>query len=400
VLDIRTLFLAAGLMRLVQVIALFYVWRVHKNYGPARDWALGSLLVAAGMLLIALHDVISLDCSVIGGNLGLLGGAMLFDAGIVRACERRPPWAAGWTVLTAAMLLLAWFTIGRPSYAARSAILTSVVFVCHFYTVWTCLRVPRGPLRGTQWLVAGALAVEAVAGLVRCVDLVEHGVPGVLAESQTVAVFLLTVMSMTLLIVVALVNLTGQRLRIELDHAAQHDPLTGALNRRAFGALAGRELSRADRRAQVLSAIMLDLDHFKQVNDAHGHAAGDTVLVTVAHLVRAGLRLEDLLCRCGGEEFVAFLPDTTALQAECLAERLRETVAKTPVCHAGVVVPVTISIGVAERRRGDQGWEELMAAADKALYRAKSEGRNRVVVLEPARASAKAGGTIAAAHPA
>src|ERR1700721_745578 len=103
-------------MRLVQAISLFYVWRVHKKYRPAADWAFGSLLVAAGMLLVALRDVISPNCSIIGGNLGMLGGAMLFDAGIVRACERRPLWRAGWTILTAAMLLLVWFTIGRPSY--------------------------------------------------------------------------------------------------------------------------------------------------------------------------------------------------------------------------------------------------------------------------------------------
>ncbi len=387
-------------MRLAQAISLVYVWRVHKKYGPAADWALGSLLVAAGMLLVALRDVISPNCSIIGGNLGMLGGTMLFDAGIVRACERGPPWRAGWTILTAATLLLAWFTIGRPSYAARSVILTAVLLVGHFYAAWTCLRAPRGPLRGTQWLIAGALAVEAVVGLVRCVDLLDRGALGVLAETQVVAAFLATVMSMTLLVVVALVNLTGQRLRIELDHAAQHDPLTGALNRRAFGALADRELSRADRHAQVLSAIMLDLDHFKQVNDAHGHAAGDAVLVAVADLIRTGLRLEDLLCRCGGEEFVAFLPNTSALQAERLAERLRETIARTPIRDAGVVLPVTVSIGVAERRHGGQGWEHLMAAADKALYRAKSEGRNRVVVLEPVRTSPKAGGTIAATHPA
>jgi len=155
---------------------------------------------------------------------------------------------------------------------------------------------------------------------------------------------------------------------------ADTDALTGLLNRLGFDAAYGKELERARRYGQPLSVVMLDLDHFKRVNDQHGHAAGDQVLVGAARLVETNVRDSDAIGRWGGEEFMVLAPATSAAGAIRLAEKLRALMAATIFGPAG---PVTGSFGVAELRPGDTV-ESLLQRADAALYRAKSQGRNRV----------------------
>jgi diguanylate cyclase (GGDEF)-like protein len=160
------------------------------------------------------------------------------------------------------------------------------------------------------------------------------------------------------------------------EHARQAytDALTGVLNRLGFNGTISRELERARRYRQPLSVVILDLDHFKRVNDEHGHAAGDHVLVGVARLLETNVRQSDVIARWGGEEFVVVAPMTQADGAVQLAEKLRTLMAATPLGPSGAV---TGSFGVAEMQVGDT-IEGLLQRADKALYRAKSGGRNRV----------------------
>jgi diguanylate cyclase (GGDEF)-like protein len=124
---------------------------------------------------------------------------------------------------------------------------------------------------------------------------------------------------------------------------------------------------------------MVDIDHFKAVNDTHGHQAGDVVLLSVAQVLAQGLRGADVIGRIGGEEFAILLPDTDIDGAHELAERLRAEVAETVIPLAsGTDVPVTVSIGASSLREGDSAVDAVLARADEALYRAKRDGRNRV----------------------
>ena len=125
---------------------------------------------------------------------------------------------------------------------------------------------------------------------------------------------------------------------------------------------------------------MLDIDHFKRINDTYGHATGDAVLKYVAGLLRGSLRKIDTVGRIGGEEFAAILPGTDLAAAESLADRVRVAVAMTPAMQAGQIIPATLSIGVASMSLGDVTAEAALARADEALYRAKQRGRNRVEV--------------------
>lgn len=165
----------------------------------------------------------------------------------------------------------------------------------------------------------------------------------------------------------------------EVQKLAVTDSLTGLLNRRHFFELAEHELRRAKRYSRPLSAIMLDVDHFKQINDTYGHAVGDTVLREVAQVCMRETRNVDVLGRYGGEEFVIVLPECETHAAREVAERLRQSIAELSVNTPEGPVQVTASLGVASLSSQSMTLDALIAAADTALYSAKRGGRDNVV---------------------
>jgi len=173
--------------------------------------------------------------------------------------------------------------------------------------------------------------------------------------------------------------------RNALAHAATHDPLTGALNRRAISEALVKELSRSqrlrDRLTVGLSVGICDIDHFKAINDSMGHLAGDEVLCEVVRLLGSAVREFDHVGRMGGEEFIVIASGIEADEQESFYDRLRSVVAHNTISTKSGDVQVTISIGAVAVREGDN-MEDLLAAADSALYRAKREGRNRVSITE------------------
>ena len=165
----------------------------------------------------------------------------------------------------------------------------------------------------------------------------------------------------------------------KLERLAAVDDLTGLWNRRYFMNALDHEMERARRYGQCFSILTIDIDHFKVVNDTHGHAAGDAVLQHMAGLLKDGLRQTDMPGRVGGEEFSILLPNTGLEDAASLAERLRMTIEKTPAVYDGQALHFTVSIGLADYHRDSGSIDELMLQADKALYKAKEIGRNQVV---------------------
>ncbi|HEY4105542.1 MAG TPA: diguanylate cyclase [Polyangiaceae bacterium] len=165
----------------------------------------------------------------------------------------------------------------------------------------------------------------------------------------------------------------------ESQRLATTDPLTGLANRRALLKALQIELALAQRHALPLTFCLMDVDHFKNVNDVHGHAAGDQVLAAIGDLLRRSLRVPDVPARWGGEEFVVVLKQTDQGGALIAAERIRKAAAALEIVVNGEKIPVTVSIGVSEFCPGDTA-ETLIDRADRAMYRAKSGGRNRVEV--------------------
>nr|WP_285899550.1 sensor domain-containing diguanylate cyclase [Pseudomonas boanensis] len=166
----------------------------------------------------------------------------------------------------------------------------------------------------------------------------------------------------------------------KLLRLATTDPLTGALNRRAFEERAEQELQRARRQRTALCLALLDLDHFKRINDRHGHQTGDEVLRQFSHLCQQQARRTDLFARYGGEEFILVLPDTAAESATHLLERIRQTLECLELQSPDGPLRVSVSIGLAALTE-DQDLLGLQAAADAALYQAKERGRNRVELV-------------------
>lgn len=168
--------------------------------------------------------------------------------------------------------------------------------------------------------------------------------------------------------------------RVQALQLAEHDPLTGLFNRRGFLEHALPEHEAALRNARPLSLVLLDIDHFKDVNDRHGHDAGDRALAAVADRLRLLSRLDDIIARWGGEEFVLLLPDTSRDAAYAFAELLRADLAHMVVTLAdGSTVSMTASLGVAGAHRVSK-LDDLLRHADAALYAAKQAGRNRVII--------------------
>ncbi|MFT0862374.1 GGDEF domain-containing protein [Ancylobacter sp. G4_0304] len=168
----------------------------------------------------------------------------------------------------------------------------------------------------------------------------------------------------------------------ELEIAAFTDMLTGLPNRRRFDTLLPSRIELARRRKQALTMVMLDIDHFKNVNDHFGHEWGDEVLRHLGRMLDVHKREEDIAFRIGGEEFVVVAPHTPLEQAGALAERLRVTIEHTPLEKKGRRIAITVSLGVAQLRPEDD-LAILLARADEALYRAKHHGRNRVCLETP-----------------
>lgn len=169
-------------------------------------------------------------------------------------------------------------------------------------------------------------------------------------------------------------------LKEKFKQQARTDALTGLYNRRYFIEQAKKEFNRATRHNEELSLISIDIDHFKRVNDEFGHPAGDAVLRTIADNLQNMIRLEDTLARMGGEEFSILLPQTSNEQAICIAERIRQYHSDFPCSGlSGCLHKVTLSIGVTSMRKSDKHFDVMFSRADKALYRAKQAGRNKVL---------------------
>jgi diguanylate cyclase (GGDEF)-like protein len=179
-------------------------------------------------------------------------------------------------------------------------------------------------------------------------------------------------------------SIANIRLRETLANQSIRDSLTGLYNRRYMEEAIQNEIMRAARKRTKITIVMMDIDHFKIFNDTYGHKAGDALLVQLANLLKSSLRGSDIVCRYGGEEFIVILPETTVENTYERAEQLREDIKRMKVSYQSKALPpVTISMGIASYPDCSSDVDELFNLADTALYRAKSEGRDRVIISQP-----------------
>lgn len=235
------------------------------------------------------------------------------------------------------------------------------------------------------WLLAAPCLCAAAAAWYRALTAVLSSVQ--LSNEAAASIGLdvraaLVYMVVALAVHATLVSLVVGRLLAELRHKARHDPLTGLLNRRAMEEAIGTQMQRGRRTGETHSLLMLDVDHFKSINDRLGHSVGDLVLQNVATILQAHVRKIDHVARVGGEEFLVLMPGASLDTARPAAERLREQLAAGLPQLQEANVSLSASIGIAEWADHTEDMSRLLVRADAALYRAKAQGRNCVVASD------------------
>lgn len=366
------------------------------------SWAFA--LQAIGLLVYAWYPTSAVPSAVwpVPVSLTVLAvyGAQLAFAiqELVRAkAPSRAWWLLPWLVAAssgAGWLAPAWTWPG----ASIAQLLNAVLFGWCAALAWRAARRGHGlPLM----LMAATLAVSALsfAGWALHLWVNVIGQPSRPVRPEELSMLAWNVMaSMWLMLIggVGFILAVLSQLVRQLVDASLTDPLTQVLNRRGLERRLRTLLADRTVAPSRLGVAVIDLDHFKRINDTHGHAAGDDVLVWCARRMGAALRGADILCRAGGEEFVVVVPDADAALTRDVAERLRAAIAQAPArVRAGGSVPVTVSIGVVGADASPTGFDRALELADAALYTAKQAGRNRVVVAE--HPAGGAGGTPLAA---
>jgi len=382
-LDPRTLAAAAAFATVVQVVAMAYVWRIQFRDRAVAELTLALLLVvcSAGLALSRPHLPVVLTHA--GAIAGLIAGHWLAALAIRRFVGKQ---LSLWLVIGLPVVsgaLATWFLLVEPRLDMRIAVYAAAAALASLVISWTLLDVPRGPLRATHWPVGVIHAISAALGIWRLfAALTGELQDDIFAPNLLSSLWFLQALVLVNLTFTGVILMITQRLRLELDRQASYDELTSTLNRRAFERVAEAEWSRAARHDQSLSVLVFDIDRFKDLNDGHGHEAGDTWLRGFSGLVQGLLRREDILCRQGGDEFLALLPQTPLDAARQAAERIRRGADGLRIIHNGVELAATVSIGVATRHGAAASLNATIAAADQALYLAKANGRNRVETVE------------------
>lgn len=368
----------ASVLRIGQSLAILVLWITQRHYPPARDWAIGAGLCAVGLPVLMLSSENMAPLPWIIGNTLVIAGWLVFDVGVVRAANRTPPWTAAIAVFVVGLVVIGSATGANANVATSVMTFQLVTGAFDLYAAWACFTVVKEQRSITHPLIGIALSLLAISGIVRGALLLDADASTVFVASLGNLQYALIAIPVFVLIPLLLTILTAERLRQELENQARRDALTHAYNRRGFAELAEREWARARRRDEPLSLLILDIDHFKEINDRYGHAIGDLVLTEASGRIQEVLRTEDLWCRFGGEEFIAMLPGTTLDDAILVAERLRESISDVPFITAKGEIHISVSIGVASRAAHHANWEAVSQLADDAVYRAKLEGRNRV----------------------
>ena len=346
-------------------------------------WAAGLLINAVGHLLILLRGQIPDVLSIVGGNLLLSCVLVALIAAIYRFQGRPQPWL----LLAATPLLALVFTVVfLDNYPARVAVTGLAIGLQSMWALVTALERRQATVGRGQWLLVAGLGTEAlVLGGRALLALSSHeAATSILQSSSLQTLTFMSTFSVVLVSSMGFVFMSRDRADESNRVMAALDPLTGVANRRSLISALDRDVARAVRTREAIALMMVDIDHFKDVNDQYGHPAGDRVLCSVVNVLRERVRAQDLVGRYGGEEFMVVLPDTGQAGAEQLARELCKAVEVSRCAVPGVEgggVSVTVSIGVfGGRLDSGDSWDMLIAAADRALYQAKENGRNRVEV--------------------
>jgi diguanylate cyclase (GGDEF)-like protein len=382
-LDVRTLAFASSVSGFLMAATMIGIYLAGMRSRVLIDWTIAGLGFGLGYLLghilqtlevpVATWIAASLANSLIGFGHGMV------LVGIQRYLGYRT-WF--WPVLAMVMVI---FTSVFVSAELRESLRWRIIVQSGFYValglyagalLWRARRPGMGRFHRIAAVVimAYALLLALRFGYALISPALTTSFVG---DPFQIGIFVVS-MIYGYALTMALVLVLFREKQVELSDLAEQDPLTGLYNRLSLDSIAERELQRALEREVPLSLILIDLDHFKDVNDRFGHQAGDRALCRAANLIEGVIRDSDIAFRYGGEEFLVLLPGAERQQAAQVADRLRSKMRRTDFRIDDQPVDLRASFGVVECRPGQKSWKDCIAIADRALYRAKSAGRDRV----------------------
>ena len=390
-LDLRTLSIVLMLITVFLGALMLYIWRVHKTYDGFGLWAMSNVFAAIAFLLLGLRGIVPDFFSIIIGNTLALCGTALTLEGSRRFLGIKPNLLLNVMLLALHTLIMLYFTYIDYSVVNRiifssffAAIITARISLMFYRSFSPATGFTHKFTSATNLIFSFLMVLRAV-----CTYLfsgADHHYAPDWIQALTFMIFLVFSMIWTFNYMI----LNNQRMQNELlsvqgelEKLAGTDFLTGVNNSRRFFEIGESEIKRARRFRHSLSVIMFDIDFFKRVNDSHGHAGGDEVLIRVAEICKIALRNIDVAGRLGGEEFGFLLPHTTVGGAATVAQYLRSTIEDAEIKFSGATIKITASFGIAELNDYDQQIKEVLDRADTALYEAKRKGRNQVVINHP-----------------
>jgi len=386
-MDPITIFAIAAFMMLANggVLGLMHKDLPEPMRPAATSWRMATLLLASGTVLFAAQGL-----KPPAYTLALANALVMFGfSGYLRALRqfygrKDTPWVAAPALLGTVAVF--WLTLGANDVAGRILVVSAVWSALLLACIVLLVSQGRRDEARSRRVMAALFTVVAAFVLFRAGYFVTVGVNpafSVLWDGAWMNLATpLVVATLPVIGTTAFLLLCSERIRRQWERAASTDYLTGLPNRRTLVETGERRFAAAraggGHAAHGFALAVVDIDHFKRINDEHGHDIGDVALKHVAARLQSACRGAELPARQGGEEFVVLFEDLHAQNAQAAGERLRQAVAQTPFTAGDLVLPLTVSIGLAVLQEADANFDSVLRRADEALYAAKAAGRNRV----------------------
>lgn len=382
-LDAKTIFVLTTLFSTLIAVVFF---SIHRGVYAVVDGVL-SLAFAYGLyalfgLLLLVREVVHPLFSVVLADTAFCLSLLLILDGVCRI-KGRPVYSRLYRwYLSVCLVLFSFFTFISPDFTARLLVAMISITLIFGTVLWLLIQGPVRQWRMGEWILSVSLLVSVFTAVVTAISQIqsqEH--LSVLAYQGAQANYLTINLLATVFIAFGLIVITQDNLRRDLERLASYDALTGVLTRRVILSLLDKSIANVSRSGRPLALMMVDLDHFKRINDNFGHRVGDQVLSEIVAAIGSALRKETYIGRYGGEEFLVVMPDTNTEQLLEVSERIRHVAAETPVIAQEQTIHCTISIGamIVDASNVDS-LQDPVGLADKALYQAKLQGRNQVVL--------------------
>ena len=386
-LDAHSLALTAALGALVLAVSMTGIFLAGTRDRAVMDWALAGMFFSIGQIISFLTLAPPVDV-VSPVWLALINATIFFGHGLVLLGVQthigRSRSTRVVTVIALGILISIWlWPMMQDNAVFRISTLTLFYVAVSVLAAWLLWTAESAKLKTYRRAVAGVIVAYAVFLLLRMgVTMAPEAAVGTPDHNGLMVAMLIAALLFYLFLSVSLSLMLFRKKEVRLQYLARHDPLTGLLNRYSLEQFVSQEMARARRGGASFALVSFDMDLFKTVNDTYGHVAGDSLLKEVADRASTVIRDADIAFRMGGEEFLVMLPEADGETACQVADRLRAALTSCPITFQGKEIPVSASFGIAVLDPVNDDWESLLRRADRALYRAKERGRDRVEVWE------------------